>query len=273
MRKGIRVFSSPGPEKDAGKLADAFKLAAETNYGTAGPEFVRRVIKHGALKAGEITRKRANEFVAAQVPAGADGQVVRVARRLGHFAAAGELATELKITLWKMGEDTKAAAWAFQQWLGNRGGTEPAEVRQAIEQVRLFIAQHGDSRFDRVDGSAGPEETRPVQRNILRRASDGFQRVHKIDGKSMRETRSRSANSSSVNSNSITRRAAAITSTPCSANHRSGIWESPRLNGIPPISADFRNRCSVTLRRNQNGGWYARIPQSDASYVSYVNSF
>src|ERR1700685_3878362 len=59
-----------------------------------------------------------------------------------------------------------------------------------------------------------------------------------------RETRSRSANSSSVNSKSITPRAAAITSTPCSANHRSGIWESPRLNGIPPIGADSRNRCS-----------------------------
>jgi putative DNA primase/helicase len=29
-----------------------------------------------------------------------------------------------------------------------RGGTEPAEVRQAIEQVRLFIEQNGESRFE-----------------------------------------------------------------------------------------------------------------------------
>ena len=223
--KGFGVFSSHGPERDAGKLADAFKLAAETNYGTAGPEFVRRVIKYGALKAGEITRKRANEFVAAQVPAGADGKVVRVARRLGHHAAAGELAVELKITPWKKGAAMRAHVWAFQQWLAKRGGIEPAEVRQAIEQVRLFIVQHGDSRFDPIE--SGSQETRPVhnragwktgsgadrewlipsetwkaevcagldskfvartlgERNILKRASDGFQRVHKIDGKSMR---------------------------------------------------------------------------------------
>jgi hypothetical protein len=52
------------------------------------------------------------------------------------------------------------------------------------------------------------------------------------------------------------RRAAAITSTPCSANHRSGIWESPRLNGIPPIGADSRNRCS---RRNSSADLGARF--------------
>src|SRR5271167_770625 len=67
-----------------------------------------------------------------------------------------------------------------------------------------------------------------------------------------RETRSRSANSCSVNSNSITRRAAAITTSPCSANHRSSIWESPRLNGIPPIGADSRNRWSRARQVQQN---------------------
>ena len=185
---------------------------------------MRRVIKYGALKAGEIARKRANEFVAAQVPAGADGQVVRVARRLGHHAAAGELAVELKITPWKKGAAMRAHVWAFQQWLAKRGGIEPAEVPRPSSRC-VSSRQHGDSRFDPIE--SGFQETRPVhnragwktgsgadrewlipsetwkaevcagldskfvartlgERNILKRASDGFQRVHKIDGKSMR---------------------------------------------------------------------------------------
>ena len=36
--------------------------------------------------------------------------------------------------------------------LKQRGGTEPAEIRQAIEQVRLFIEQHGECRFAAPDG-------------------------------------------------------------------------------------------------------------------------
>jgi hypothetical protein len=53
---------------------------------------------------------------------------------------------------------TKAAAWAFQRWLAERGGTEPVEVRQAIEKVRVFIVQHSDSRFDPIE--SGSLETR-----------------------------------------------------------------------------------------------------------------
>jgi putative DNA primase/helicase len=104
-----------------------------------------------------------------------------------------------------------------------RGGTEPAEVRQVIEQVRLFIEQHGDARFESTDGS----DARPVanragwrkgsgsdrewwvppqvwkseicsgldptmvaktlaKRGVLRQARDGYQSVVKVAGKSTR---------------------------------------------------------------------------------------
>jgi putative DNA primase/helicase len=105
----------------------------------------------------------------------------------------------------------------------HRGGTEPAEVRQAIDQVRLFIEQHGDARFEPVDvpdqrpvvnragwrKGSGPErewwippqvwkseicsglEATMVARilavqGILRPARDGFQPVVKIAGKPTR---------------------------------------------------------------------------------------
>jgi putative DNA primase/helicase len=96
-------------------LADAFKREATTNYGTAGPEFVRRMIALGVDKASHAARRTADDFVARYVPKGADGQVVRAGRRFGHIAATGELATELKITDWKMGAAMSAAAWAFEQ--------------------------------------------------------------------------------------------------------------------------------------------------------------
>ena len=103
------------------------------------------------------------------------------------------------------------------------GGTDPAEVRQAIERVRLFIEQHGDSRFDPLDNpEANPSPNRAGWRKgegeerewlippetwkheicagldaafvartlhnkgILERANDGFQPVRKIRGANKR---------------------------------------------------------------------------------------
>ena len=154
--KGFGAFDHGGPDNDAGKLARAFKHAAGLAYGAAGPEFVRRLIKAGIT--GDDVRERVADFTAKNVPAGSDGQIVRAAQRLGLIAAAGELATSIGIIAWKHGEATAAAAWALGRWIDGRGGTEPAEVRQAIEQVRLFVEQHGESRFDRTDNDGA----RPV---------------------------------------------------------------------------------------------------------------
>jgi putative DNA primase/helicase len=162
-------------------------------------------------------------FIEMVAPAGSDGQVHRAAQRLGLIAAAGELATALEIVPWQKGEAWDAAAWALTQWIDGRGGTEPAEVRQAIEQVRLFIEQYGESRFDPLDDAdarpvnnragwrkgSGPDREWMIppevwkseicagldptmvartlaERGMLLRAADGFQPVRKIDGASKR---------------------------------------------------------------------------------------
>jgi uncharacterized protein (DUF927 family) len=168
-------------------------------------------------------RERVAVFVEAVVPKGSDGQVIRVAKLLGLIGAGGDLATELDITPWKEGRATAAAKWAFQRWLAQRGGGEAAEIRQAVETVRLFIEQFGESRFDPLDvtdfrpatSRAGwrtgtgstqqwliPPETwksevcdgldpilvaRTLAENqMLKRAADGFQSVVKINGTSKR---------------------------------------------------------------------------------------
>jgi putative DNA primase/helicase len=219
--RGFGVFDHAGVDGDAGKLAKAFKQAALSGYGVAGPEFVQRLINEQVT--GEEVRGHVGEFVTACVPAGADGQVDRAAQRLGLIATAGELATLLGVTPWREGEARAAATWALEQWIDQRGGTEPAEARQAVEQVRRFIEAHGEYRFEPLDSGdardvpnrAGwrrgegadrewliPSETWRVEicagldpksvaktlyeAGILRRSDDGFQQVRKIKGKSTR---------------------------------------------------------------------------------------
>jgi uncharacterized protein (DUF927 family) len=143
------VFDNGGPDGDAGELAKSIKQGAISAYGTAGPEFVRRLITDGVT--GADVRKLIEQFVKATVPAGADGQVVRAAQRFGLIFAAGELATTFGIVPWAPGAARQAAAWALARWIECRGGTEPAEARQAVETVRLFIEQHDEARFSPVD--------------------------------------------------------------------------------------------------------------------------
>ena len=130
------VFDHAGPEGDAGALAKAFKLAAISSYGTAGPAFVQGLLDDDVT--GEDVRAMIADFGATYAPAGADGQIDRAAQRFGLIAAAGELATMLGVTPWQAGEARMAAAWALGQWIEQRGGTEPAEVRQAVIKARRF---------------------------------------------------------------------------------------------------------------------------------------
>jgi uncharacterized protein (DUF927 family) len=220
---GYGVFDNAGPKGDAAELARSFKNAAVSAYGTAGPEFVRKIVKEGPEDIGATVCEMMAVFISQNVPNNSDGQVTRAAQRFALIAAAGELATALGITPWRTSEATAAASWAFGGWMVQRGGAESAEVRQALDQVRLFIEQHGESRFEDVDGDGppivnnragwrtgkGPNrqwwvapqvwkseicvglDPKLVARvladhEFLRRAADGYQTVVKIAGQSRR---------------------------------------------------------------------------------------
>jgi putative DNA primase/helicase len=170
--RAFGVFDSNGPDGDAASYAKACKAAAQTAYGTAGPEFVRRLIAEGVT--GEDVKSRVKAFTEANVPPGADGQVERAAERLGIIAAAGELATQFGLTPWRPGEALEAASLALTLWIEERGGAEPAEVRQAIEQVRLVIEAHGESRFQNVDDR--DPDARPVNNRLGWRKGSGDER-------------------------------------------------------------------------------------------------
>ena len=218
---GFGVFDNHGVSGDAGTLSRAMKSGSVENFGVAGAAFVRSIIENNVT--GGDVRNMVADFVAHECPPGADGQCERAAQRLGLIMAAGKLATSFGVTPWHADEANDAAAWAFKQWLSTRGGSEPAEARQAIRQVRLFIEQFGELRFDPLDqpdarpslNRAGwrkgqgdeqewlipPEIWRTEiceglnptvvvralsDRGMLEKAKDGFQPVRKIEGANRR---------------------------------------------------------------------------------------
>lgn len=171
-QKGFGAFDDAGPDGDASKLSKAIKLAAQSSFGVVGPEFIRRIIAERLD--GEQVRAMVADFVAAEVPTGADGQIIRAAERLGLIAMAGELATALGVTPWRAGAAREAAAWALARWIEGRGGAEPAEVRQAVEAVRLAVEQFGESRFEPLDG--GGDGWKPMGSRLGWRTGDGTDR-------------------------------------------------------------------------------------------------
>jgi uncharacterized protein (DUF927 family) len=133
------------PSADA--MARHLRIAASEHYGHAWQAFMNVLVRDFDAIAPTVD-SISKAFVAAHVPAGADGQVSRVAGRFGLVAAGGEMATSYGILPWTPGEATRAAARCFQDWLAVRGGVEPAEERDAIARVRQFIELHGTSRFE-----------------------------------------------------------------------------------------------------------------------------
>lgn len=171
--RNFGVFDWAGPDGDPARLAEALETAALSAYGEAGPAFVRALMNLGLEKARSFIDEFVKGFVAEHVPAGADRQIRRAAGRLGLIAAAGELARAFEIVPWAEGEADAAAARALADWIGSRGGTGPAEVREAIAQVRRFFEAYGESWFEPADQF----EARPVPNRAGWRRGQGDERI------------------------------------------------------------------------------------------------
>jgi len=170
--KGFGAFDHGGPHDDASNIADQIKKEAVTNFGLAGPTFVKRLLAQDLNTVARHLRVVVDEFVRTKVPPGADGQVIRAAQRLGLIGAAGEEARSYGVCPWDEGDAFRAATWALARWIENRGGTEAAETRQAVERVRRFMEAHGESRFESLEDDARP----PVQNRAGWRTGKGAER-------------------------------------------------------------------------------------------------
>lgn len=137
---------------DAGALSNRLKELAGQHYGHAGRAFLqwltdnRQDIADGV---GESLAAGVNRLC----PPDATEQVRRVARRFCLVAYAGRAAQLAGVLPSEM--DVEAAVRScFDDWLAARGGAGAGEDAAILSAVRLFIEQHGASRFQDMDNPA-----------------------------------------------------------------------------------------------------------------------
>lgn len=135
----------------AGAVVNRLKELTALHYGHAGRAFLHKLTEPDTMTTvlSELQSALVNT-VNRLVPAGADGQVRRVAQRFALCGLAGGLAVQMEI----LPPDFDAPGCAkrcFHDWLAARGGIGASEDATILAAVRLFIEQHGASRFQDLD--------------------------------------------------------------------------------------------------------------------------
>lgn len=136
---------------NAGAVANRLKELSATHYGHAGRAFLEKLAMPENL---EKLGREINEVIAKRVkmlvPDEADGQVRRVARRFALCCLAGCLAMSFEILPPEF-DAVSCVETCFRDWLAVRGGIGASEDAAILSTVRLFIEQHGMSRFQDMD--------------------------------------------------------------------------------------------------------------------------
>ncbi len=77
-------------------------------------------------------------------------EVLRVAARFALVAFGGELATKAGVTKWNEKDASEAVKTVFLQWLGGREGNGQSDIERGIRQVRKYIQNYEQSRFQKL---------------------------------------------------------------------------------------------------------------------------
>jgi uncharacterized protein (DUF927 family) len=166
---GMGAFETLHSQPSPAALVLALKDAATKHHGAVGVAWLHKVVGDRPELAALIT-KGVKDFVAKHAPAGASGQVVRVARRFGLVAVAGELATAYGFTGWPETEASNAVGRCFSSWLEGFGGDGNREDRALLSHVRAFFESHGSSRFENTEQ---PDQRVANRAGFYRTGSDG----------------------------------------------------------------------------------------------------
>ena len=152
--RGHGIFDDLQGLSSGDQLSRRLKEATERHRGHASRAFLKaladEIADRGLAVAGDDLADLCRAWMNEHCPPAADGQVSRVAGRFSLLAAAGEFAISSGVLPWPEGTANQTVARCFRDWLTTRGDHGPAEIREGIKQVRLFIQQHGGSRFEKV---------------------------------------------------------------------------------------------------------------------------
>lgn len=143
---GLGIFERVEEGMTPGQAAIGIKDAVKKDYGHAGRAFVSALVEGGG-EAEKWVRTALAEQTAAICPAGADGQVQRVASRFALCAVAGMFAVRHGILPLAEQDIVSAAKTCFNSWVCNRGGIGSGEDQKIVETLHCFIETHGQSRF------------------------------------------------------------------------------------------------------------------------------
>lgn len=156
--ENIHQFSTPA------EFADYLKSSTKRYYGTALRAWVHWVCSNRTSVIAEALRLQ-EEFVLANTPIEAEGEVTRALRRFGLLGAAGELATRPGLTGWEPGEATAQVKRCLESWLSERGGAGSSDLEKGITQVLSFIEQ-GGARFQAMDSDFAPRDRLGFRRRL-----------------------------------------------------------------------------------------------------------
>lgn len=155
-----------------GALAEHLKAQARKNYGHPIRAFLANISQEWPRRDALVSRLKTMEadWLASAVPAGADGQVRRVAARFALVAVAGELARVMGILPWPEGEAERAALECYRAWVDRRGHIGASERERGLQAVVDFLSLHGLSRFAEWNNP----EAKPVNMAGVRKASEEY---------------------------------------------------------------------------------------------------
>lgn len=168
---GAGIFETMPEGCAPGDFADRLKRAAVAHHGHALGRWLE-ALTEAPQAARDALRGWRDSLADSLCGTTAVGQVRRVAQRFAVVAAAGELATDKGLTGWPAGEAAAAARACFAAWLRARGTAGAAEPAAMVAQVRLFLAQHGESRFSPWRDSDESHKPRTINRAGFRKSKD-----------------------------------------------------------------------------------------------------
>jgi putative DNA primase/helicase len=159
---GMGIFENIHDHEGPAQFAEHLRLEADRNCGHGACEFLAKLTQEEKTSLTASIVKSRTAFIAKHCAADAHGQARRACGRFATIATAGELATKYGITGWSFGDAEEAAARCWHDWLAARGGSGPAEQREAMRQVRLFLEEHGEARFTPVWDEGSAANSRPT---------------------------------------------------------------------------------------------------------------
>jgi len=164
----IGIFETLHGRASAAGFADECTAQAAAVYGAVGRAWLDWCVSNVTTLKRQVQDATA-ALVAELMPAGATGQVARVAQRFAIVGVAGELATAAGLTGWPEGESERAARACFQSWLAARGGVGNGEIVAMLRQVRRFFELHAEGRFSWWHRGADDHQAKTLMRAGFRR--------------------------------------------------------------------------------------------------------